>query len=932
LNFSERQTNLKIITAKRQRKQTAFISKNERHANKICMKIEQIKILSGANVYSHKPVLVMRLDLEDLTDRESRDFPAFNENLLTLMPTLREHTCGLGYAGGFVEKLKGGTFFGHVVEHVAIELSHLAACDIAVNHGKTRLASSREPNVYNVVVEYRAMRAMRFLLERAVLLVEKLLENESLENLQIFKDKTLEEARRLVARYELGPSTRSIVEAAQRRGIPVQRIGEGSLVQLGYGKNLKRIQAATTSNTSAIAVEIACDKDLTKQILRNAEIPVPVGEIVCTEQEAVRAFEEINAPVAVKPLDGRQGKGVSLNLSTADDVRKAFRIARQIADCVLVEEMFAGRDYRVLIVGGKMAAASERIAPHVVGDGVNAIRSLVEKENQNPLRGDGHEKSLTKLLTDDIAREILAKQNYDFESVPAAGETVKLRDGCNLSTGGTARDVTKNVHETVRALCERAARIVGLDVCGVDLVLPDIAAPFTTGGIIELNAAPGLRMHLEPSAGEKVDVGAAIVENLYPAGAVQSRIPVVSVTGTNGKTTVARMIAHVFATNGNRVGMTTTSGIWIGGECIATGDTTGPASARVVLNDPTVEVAVLETARGGLLRRGLGYDWADVGILTNIGADHIGQDGIETIEDILHIKSLVAERVRAGGTLVLNADDKLLARLADAPEIKREPKRIVCFSLKANHLLLHRHVSSGGTAYAVKNGWITEMSAEGEFRLARVGEIPATVGGLADFNVANVLAAIAACRAENLASEKIVAALREFRSAEHNEGRFNLYRANGGYVLVDYAHNSEAVKAICRMAANWQDGARRVTGIVTAPGDRDNDLIKQVAREAVRGFNRVVFREDADLRGRAPGEIAQIMLAAAKDEAPDVDCRIILDESEALRRQISLMREEDIVVCFYENFDVVREVLARCDAEPTESIEEPVERFSLARA
>ncbi|HEX8267386.1 MAG TPA: cyanophycin synthetase [Pyrinomonadaceae bacterium] len=896
------------------------------------MKIEQIKTLSGANVYTHQPALVMRLNLENLTGKESTDFSDFNTNLLALIPELEEHTCGLGYRGGFVEKLSKGTYFGHIVEHVAIELSHLADCEIAVNHGKTRQAG-RAPEIYNVVVEYKAERAMRFLLEKSVEIVEKLIAGESTENLQNLKTEILKEARNLVARYEFGPSTRSIVEAARRRNIPAQRIGEGSLVQLGYGKNLKRIQAASTSKTSAIATEIACDKELTKQILRQAEIPVPFGETVCTIEEAVRAFREIGAPVAVKPLDGRQGKGVSLNLLTEAEVRTAFEISSEFTDCVLIEEMFIGRDYRVLVVNGKMVAASERNPPFVVGDGKSNVAALVEKENQNPLRGEGHEKSLTKLKIDEIAVAHLAKKGLTLDFVPAAGEMVTLRGGCNLSTGGTAKDVTDTVHPSIRKMCQRAARIVGLDICGVDLVMQDISQPIKkgAGGIIELNAAPGLRMHLQPSEGKPLDVGEAIVEGLFPHNA-ESRIPIISITGTNGKTTVTRMILHVFSSAGKRVGMTATSGIYVGGDCIAEGDMTGPNSARTVLNDPAVEVAVLETARGGIVKRGLGYDWSDVAIITNIQADHIGQDGIESVEDILDIKSLVAERVKKGGTLVLNADDQLLARFADDARVNKVPKQIVYFSLKPNHVLLRRHVSSGGTAYTVKNGWIVELSPEGEFHLGHVSEIPATFNGQADFNVANVLASIAACRAQNVPSQQIMAALGEFRTVRDNEGRFNLFHVNDGYVLIDYAHNPEAVKAVCRMAAKWHDGERRVTGIVTAPGNRDDELIAELGRVAARGFHRVIVREDADLRGRRTGEVAEILYNAVKAEAPEIDCRIVLDESDALKRQISVMREGDIIVCFYENFEAMREILAKWDAQPASGVEKTVARFSLARA
>lgn len=412
----------------------------------------------------------------------------------------------------------------------------------------------------------------------------------------------------------------------------------------------------------------------------------------------------------------------------------------------------------------------------------------------------------------------------------------------------------------------------------------------------------------------------------------KSSIPIVSITGTNGKTTVARLISHVFSGAGKRVGMTTSAGIWIGGECVAEGDATGREAACRVLNDPCVEIAVLETACGEITKSGLGYDWSDVAIITNIQNDHIGQNGIETVEDVFEIKSLVAERVREGGTLVLNADDALLARLGEEARTHQLPKQIVYFSLQPNHILLRRHVSAGGTAYAVKNGWIVELSPEGEFHLGHVSEIPLTFNGQADFNIANVLASIAACRAQNVPSQQIMAALGEFHAARHNEGRFNLYHVNDGYVLIDYARNPDAVKAVCRMAAKWDDGERRVTGIVTAHADIADELIAEVGRAAASDLHRLIIRENADLQGRRSGEIAEILYRAVKAEAPEIDCRIILDEAEALKRQISVMREGDVVVCFYENFETMREILAKWDATPAAEVEKTAARFTLARA
>jgi cyanophycin synthetase len=884
------------------------------------MKIESIRTLAGPNVYSHRPVLLMRLDLEDLYERESHELPGFVERLLTLLPGLAEHHCSKGYAGGFVERLNEGTYFGHTVEHVTLELAGLAGCK--ATHGKTRY--SGEGRVYNVVIEYCAEHATRYLLGAAVELVEAVIRGE-----EFSPRARIEEAKDIAADTELGPSTRAIVDAAERRNIPWARENDQSLVRLGYGKHLRLIQAAMTDGTSAIGVEVAGDKDLTKARLAKASIPVPTGEIVRTEEEAVAALSSIGAPVVVKPLDGRQGKGVSLNLSTPEEVASAFRIAQEFSSSVLVEEMFEGRNYRVLVVGYRMAAASERIPCHVMGDGRHTVTELIDIENSNPLRGEGHEKPLTKIKKDDeILRTFMQKEGWSMEDVPGEGERVMLCAGMNLSTGGTAKDVTDEVHPMVRNLCERAARIMGMDVCGVDLVLEDIAAPSSKGGVIEINAAPGLRMHQFPGEGQPRDVGEAIVEMLYPAG-VPSRIPVISITGTNGKTTVTRILSHLLIESGLQTGTTTTDGIYLNGERVVRGDTTGPVSALTVLEDRGVEVAVLETARGGIVRRGLGYDWSDVGVMTNVGADHIGQDGIESIEDILWIKSLVAERVREGGTLVLNADDELLARLPERRAVKRVPKRVVYFSLRPDNPVLLESVAAGGTGYFYRDGKIFELENGEEHAVVEAAAIPATMNGAADFQVANAMAAIAAARACGLSREEVGASVARFRSDSENPGRANLYRVGNGYVMVDYGHNPEAFLAVCRMAAKWE--GRRVTGIIGVPGDRDDSVVEAAGRVAARGFHRVIIKEDKDLRGRAPSEVARLLCEAANDEWPGTECHVVLDEIEALREELRGMEEGQVVVIFYDRLEPVLGVLEERGAVPVSAIEETKRQPEMAK-
>jgi cyanophycin synthetase len=858
----------------------------------------------------------MQLDLEDLTDRESLDVSGFNERLLALLPGLHDHHCSKGRPGGFVERLRTGTYFAHITEHVALELSEPAG--IPAYFGKAKYAGA--PGLYNIIVEYKSEEGMRYLLRAAVDLVEALTRGEEFP-----LEERIKEAREIVADFELGPSTRSIVDAAARRGIPWFRVGEDSFVHLGYGKNRRFIQAAMGEKTSAIAVEAAGDKEFTKLLLRQVSIPVPRGEVVKTEEDAIDALDHIGVPVVVKPLDGRQGLGVSLYISTPEQMKQAFAVAREYSEKVLVEELFVGNNYRVLVVDHRMIAASERMPAHVVGDGQHTIAELIEIANRNPMRGHGHEKPLTQIKVDEIITAYLCKAGLSLNDVPPVGDTVLLRESINLSTGGTAKDVTDIVHEEVREMCERAARVVGLDICGIDLVTRDIAAPVersgvgqTGGGIIELNAAPGLRMHLYPSEGKPRDVGGAIIEMIYPAGN-DGRIPIISVTGTNGKTTVTRMIGHVLGQTGLTVGMTTTDGIYNGDRRIVEGDTTGPHSARTVLSDPAVEVAVLETARGGIVRRGLGYDWSDIGVITNIGPDHIGQDGIESIEDIVNIKALVAERVREGGTLILNADDEHLKRLTDIRRVREPQRRIVYFSLQENSPFIAEHTAAGNTAFFLRGGLIFEVNNNAELPLVRVADIPCTMNGTAEFQISNLLAAIAACRAYGVTSEHLRESLKSFNS-RYNPGRANLYEVNGGYVMVDYGHNPDAFAAVCRMAARWND--TRVTGIIGVPGDRDDSVIEQAGRVAARGFHRVIIKEDNDLRGREKGEVARLLCKTVNDESPDTECHIVLDEIEALRSEIQRIEGGHVLVVFYDRLAPVMKVLDDAGAKPVLKIGE----------
>ena len=873
------------------------------------MKIESIKTILGANVYRHQPVTVMHIEPEDLSGKTTRELPGFSRRLLHLLPELEKHPC-FCKTGRFSERLNEGTHLNHVIEHIAVEiLSQAGLIEL-----EKPFCNGDENDDSKAVIETTAVETTRFVLPAAAEIADAVLNEKS-----FFIEEKIRRAKEIAADTELGPSTKAIVDAARRRGIPVSRENKNSLIQLGYGKNLRFVQAALTDFTSVIAADIAADKHAAKERLKKFSIPVPYGLIVENEAEAVAALEKIGAPVVVKPLDGRQGKGVSLNIKTAAQITDAFRIAREFSPIVLIEEMFDGKNYRVLVVGGKMVAACERLPCRICGDGARTIAELIELENRNPLRGEGHEKPLTKIkLTQNLLLS-LENEGWRLEDIPAEGVCITLCAGINLSTGGTARDVTDEVHKTVRNVCERAARIINLDVCGIDLVLENIAAPMPKkkGGVIELNTAPGLRMHLFPSEGKPRDVGDAIVEMLFPNGR-QGRIPIISITGTNGKTTVTRMIAHILRQTGKCIGMTTTDGIFINDEEILRGDTTGPASAGTILGDRAVEIAVLETARGGIVRRGLGFDWADVSVLTNISEDHIGQDGIESVEDLINIKALIAERVRPGGTLVLNADDSNVLQILEREKVREIPKQIVYFSLDENNAVLQFHLARNGLAFFEKDGFLVEARGESRRRLLKTDSIPAMMHGLADFQIANVLAAIAVCRALDVPIN-CLESLKNFKNEANNPGRNNLYRIGRGYALIDYGHNAEAFAAVCRMAARWKD--KTVTGIIGVPGDRDDHVMEEAARIAARGFQHIIIKEDADLRGRQKGEVARILYDAARREAPESICEIVLNEAEAFRKALDEIKESEVVIIFYDKLAPIMEILSEHKAVPVSDFE-----------
>jgi len=876
------------------------------------MRIESTRRLRGPNVYLERPVMVARVHLDGLTERESTDLPGLTERLLATLPGLAEHHCASGAPGGFVRRLHEGTYFGHIAEHVAIELS--VRIDRPVNFGRTVYADA--PGVYDVITECPVDEPpdsglAEDLLAQAIDLVTGRTARPDLDD--------------LAARWEHtrpGPTTDAIARAARARGIPVDRVGPLSLLRLGYGRHRRLVWAAMTDGTSAVGVDIAGDKELTRRILCDAAVPVPEGGAAGTAAEAVAIYAALGGPVVVKPRHGRQGSHVYLGLTSPEAVRAAFDAAS--ADgAVVVERQLTGRDFRVLVVAGRVVAAAERLPAHVTGDGHASIKDLVERVNADPRRGSGHGRALTRLRLDDVAAAALARQECTPASVPAAGATVWLRDNANLSTGGTARDVTDAVHPDVADLCRRAAEIVGLDIAGIDLRLPDITAPLppcgtrAAGGVIEVNAAPGLRMHLSPTAGQPRDVAGAVVGALFPPGA-PARIPTVAVTGTNGKTTVARLIAHLLGRSGYRVGLTSTDGVYVGGRMVQRADATGPRSAHVVLSDPTVEAAVLETARGGILRRGLGYDHTDVGVLTNLAADHLGQDGVQTLDDLAHVKALVAERVRDGGALVLNADDPRVRDLVGRPRVRAAHKRLLWFGLTPSGVV-EKHVANGGTAFTVVDGVLVERTRGRDTPLITLARLPGAFGGAARYAAANALAAAAAARGLGVPAERVAAGLAAFDPAAGNPGRGQLYAVDGRYVLVDYAHNPAAVDAVGELLHGvW--GPDRCVAVVTLPGDRSDDLIAECARAVADRFGRVVLHEDTDRRGRAPGAVPELVRRAIEARRPRAEVTVRRTVEEALPAALATTDPGDVVLLLYENVEPVSALLAGLGAHRVEDV------------
>jgi cyanophycin synthetase len=846
------------------------------------MRVTRLRALRGPNFWRLAPVIACDMALGRLEHVATDTIPGFVERLLARLPTLEEHTCSRGTPGGFVESLREGTHIPHVLEHVALELQVLAGSDVSFG----RVAPSGDVGIWWVIVAYEEEEVGLEAVREGVRLIRACLTGEEFD-----VDAAVAALQDLHDEVRLGPSTGAIVEEARRRGIPVRRLNSGSLVQLGLGRNLRRIQATLTDYTSAIAVEIAQDKDDTKRVLGNIGLPVPRGAVARSAEEAIELAHDIGWPVILKPLDASHGRGISQRLDAEDALREAWPAAQEYSRRVVVERFALGTDHRVLVVDGKVCAVAERVPAHVTGDGASTVRALIERENRDPRRGVGHRKILTHLPMDEATVEFLARGGRTLDTVPANGERVLLRPTANLSTGGTSIDRTDVIHPDNVTACEMAAGIVGLDIAGIDVITPDISVPFRDNGavIIEVNAAPGIRMHTHPAEGEPRNVAAPMVDMLYPPGS-EATIPIVAITGTNGKTTTARLIAHLFRHTGKRVGFTTTDGVYLGNRLVMEGDMTGPFSANIVLSNHTVEVAVLETARGGILRAGLGFDECDVGIVLNVSEDHLGLRGIHTLDQLAEVKSVIAAVVKREGHAVLNADDARVLAMRD-----RTPGDVVLFSVmeEGENPHVEAHLAHGGICARIEHGTFVVRRGRLRIPIAAVREVPLLMGGAARFQRGNVLAAIAAAYVQGVRYDDIRAALLSFfPSSSMTPGRLNLMRVGAGRLLVDYAHNPAAIEGLMELVRALP-AARRI-GVLAVPGDRRDDDIRTVGRLAA-GLDVAIVKEDDDRRGRAPGETAGLIVEGlrAGGQSPDA-IEIIPDEREAVDRALALLGDGDL--------------------------------------
>ena len=873
------------------------------------MKIIEIKALRGPNYWSIRrgKLIQMKLDLEEMEQRPTNKIDGFRENLEKVLPSLYEHRCSELKPGGFFERVVEGTWMGHVIEHVALELQTLAGMDMGF--GRTR--GTGKTGEYYVVFDYMEEAAGIYAAKAAFKLCEALIEGKLYD---ITND--IQTMRELREETRLGPSTGCIVEEAAKRGIPFIRLNKGSLVQLGYGINQQRIRATIAGTTSCIGVDIAGDKDETKRLLEAAEIPVPKGSIIRAEDELQDAIDNIGYPCVLKPLNGNHGKGATTNIVNYEQALTALAAAQKYGRNVIVEKFITGFDFRLLCINNKFICAALRTPAAVTGDGTNNIQWLIEETNKDERRGYGHEKVLTQIKIDDFTKIMLDEKGYTLQTVPQKGEQVFLKPTANLSTGGTSTDVTDEVHPSNIFMAERISKIIGLDICGIDIMAPNLKVPINENGgaVLEVNAAPGFRMHIEPSEGIARNVAEPVIDMLFPKENT-GRIPIIAITGTNGKTTTTRLVAHIAKAAGYKVGYTTSDGVYIQNQMMMKGDCTGPASAHFVLKDPTVDFAVLESARGGILRSGLAYRNCDIAIVTNVTADHMGLGGIDSLAQMAKVKSVVPETVYKHGYAILNADDDLVY------DMRKELKcNIALFSMDENNPRIVKHCKSGGLASVFENGFVTIMKGTWKIRVEKVANIPITYGGKALHNVMNTLPAILATYLyRNIKVADIKLALETFiPSATQTPGRLNMFQFKHFKFLADFAHNPAGLQLLCDFVGKM-DGTPKV-GIISGTGDRRDEDIRELGEISAKYFDEIIIRQDKHLRGRTAENIVELLIEginSVKDK--EIPVTVILNEKEAIMYAYNTAKPGSLITIMCdvvaEAIDLIRTLKEKEDVE-----------------
>jgi len=860
------------------------------------MKIVEIKALKGPNYWSIRrtKLIQLKLDLEEMEQRPTNTIPGFRERLEKLIPSLYEHRCSELKPGGFLERVEEGTWMGHVIEHVALEIQTLAGMD--TGFGRTR--GTGKEGEYHVVFDYIEEAAGIMTAKKAVSIVQAIIDNEEYNI-----EEDIQRLREIREETRLGPSTGCIVDEAAKRGIPYIRLNRNSLVQLGYGVNQQRIRATIAGSTSCIAVDIAGDKEDTKNLLESAEIPVPKGRIIRNETELKSAIDNIGYPCVLKPINGNHGKGATTNITTWEQALKGMDAALKYGRQVICEKFITGFDFRLLVIDYKFICAALRTPASVIGDGEHTIQWMVDETNKDERRGYGHEKVLTQIKVDSFTQKMLDDKGYNLETVPPKGELVLLKPTANLSTGGTSNDVTEEVHPSNIFMAERISKIIGLDICGIDIMAPNLKVPINENGgaVLEVNAAPGFRMHIDPSEGIARNVAEPVIDMLFPKGST-GRIPIIAITGTNGKTTTSRLTAHIAKSAGYKVGYTTSDGVYIQNQLMMKGDCTGPLSSQFVLKDPTVDFAVLECARGGILKSGLAFRNCDVAIITNVTADHIGLGGIESLDQMAKVKSVVAETVFKHGYAILNADDDLVY------EMKKELScNIALFSMNENNVRIKKHCKSGGLASVFENGYVTIMKGTWKIRVQKVSDIPITYGGKATHNIMNTLPAIlAAYLYRNIKVTDIKLALETFiPSPSQTPGRLNLFQFKHFQFLADFAHNPAGLQLLCDFVSKL-DGSPKV-GIISGTGDRRDKDIRELGEISANYFDEIIIRQDKHLRGRSAENIVDLLVEGINaNKKKDIPITIILNEKDAIMYAYNTAKPGSLITIMC---DVVAEAL-----------------------